>query len=39
MQNFRKKFRKKTAFLTPGWWLIHFIGIAGVYTLGNVLWK
>lgn len=24
-------------FLRPGWWILHAIGIAAVYALGNVL--
>ena len=39
MTDLRKNFRRKTAFLTPGWWLIHLIGISLVYTLGNLVWK
>lgn len=29
---------KKIGFLRGGWWLIHLIGIATVYTLGHLLW-
>ena len=35
----RKNFRRKTAFLTPAWWLIHLVGISFVYALGHILWK
>lgn len=30
---------RKISFLRPGWWIIHLLGIAAVYTLGNVLWR
>ena len=26
-------------FLNPGWWLVHAVGIAAVYTLGHLLWR
>jgi hypothetical protein len=39
MSELRKNFRRKTAFLTTGWWLIHLAGISLVYSLGNLLWK
>ena len=39
MVDWRKSFRRKTAFLTPGWWLIHLTGITLVYALGHLLWK
>jgi len=29
----------KIGFLRPGWWIIHAIGIAAVYTLGHLLWQ
>lgn len=29
----------KIRFLKPGWWLLHFIAIATVYTLGHLLWR
>lgn len=32
-------FSRKISFLKAGWWLIHFLGIAAVYTLGHLLWK
>ncbi len=35
----KRNFRRKTAFLTPWWWLIHMAGISLVYTLGHFLWK
>jgi hypothetical protein len=45
--NFRQKdldmekgnFLRKISFLKPGWWIIHFIGISIVYTLGHILWR
>lgn len=38
MSDWKKNFRRKTAFLTPGWWLIHLVLISLVYTLGHILW-
>jgi len=35
----KKTYRRKTAFLTPGWWLMHLAGISLVYLLGHLLWK
>lgn len=29
----------KISFLRPWWWIIHLLGIASVYTLGNFLWR
>jgi hypothetical protein len=39
MSDRKRNYRRKIAFLTPGWWLIHAAGIFLVYTLGNLLWK
>jgi len=35
----KKEFSVKISFLRMGWWLIHLVGIALVYTLGNILWR
>jgi len=32
----KEDFNTKISFLKPLWWLIHFIGIALVYTVGNI---
>ena len=29
----------KIDFLRVGWWIIHLLGIATVYTLGHLLWR
>ncbi len=34
----RKTIHRKTAFLKPGWWLVHLVGISSVYALGYFLW-
>jgi len=34
----KESFSKKIGFLQAGWWIIHLMGIATVYTLGNILW-
>jgi hypothetical protein len=34
----KESFNKKIGFLRPGWWIVHLLGIAAVYTLGNLLW-
>jgi hypothetical protein len=34
----KEKFASKIGFLRFGWWIIHLLGIATVYTLGNLLW-
>jgi len=26
-------------FLKTGWWILHIVGIAAMYTLGNLLWR
>jgi hypothetical protein len=31
--------RRLPPFLSTGWWIIHLLGIAGVYTLGHLLWR
>jgi hypothetical protein len=33
-----KSLSKEVRFLRPGWWIVHFLGIATVYTLGHFLW-
>ena len=33
-----KKLSEKFRFLKPGWWILHFLGIAIVYALGHILW-
>ncbi len=33
-----ESFKSKIGFLSPGWWLIHLLGITAVYTLGHLLW-
>lgn len=33
-----ESFNQKIDFLRAGWWIVHVIGIALVYTLGNLLW-
>jgi len=35
----RENFSKKISFLRAGWWLVHLVGIATVYTIGHLLWK
>jgi hypothetical protein len=35
----RETFSRKIIFLKPGWWIIHLIGIALVYTLGHLMWR
>lgn len=35
----KESFSRKIAFLRTGWWIIHFIGISVVYTLGHLLWR
>jgi hypothetical protein len=35
----REKFYNRIGFLRPGWWIIHLLGIATVYTLGHFLWR
>jgi hypothetical protein len=30
---------RKFGFLSTGWWIIHLVGIAVVYTLGHLLWR
>lgn len=32
-----ESFSRKISFLRPGWWVVHMIGIALVYILGNIL--
>lgn len=32
-----QELNKKVGLLRPGWWIVHVIGIATVYTLGAVL--
>jgi hypothetical protein len=34
-----QKINRKIAFLTPGWWIIHVIGISAIYALGHLLWR
>jgi hypothetical protein len=34
----KERFSSKINFLRMGWWIIHFLGIATVYTLGHLLW-
>jgi hypothetical protein len=29
----------KIDFLRAGWWIIHLLGVAVVYTLGHLLWR
>jgi hypothetical protein len=29
--------KKYTPFLTPGWWVLHTVGIAVVYAIGHLL--
>ena len=31
--------KRKAGFLSSGWWLIYFAGIAAVYALGQMLWS
>ena len=33
-----RKLHDKIRFLKPGWWVLHFLGIATVYALGHILW-
>ena len=35
----KEGFSKKIGFLRTGWWIIHLVGIAAVYTLGHLLWR
>jgi hypothetical protein len=35
----KEDFSAAIGFLKPGWWIIHTLGIAGVYILGNILWR
>ena len=35
----RTGFFRKISFLTPGWWIIHLLGISAVYTIGHLLWR
>ena len=35
----KESFSKKIGFLRTGWWIIHLVGIAAVYTLGHLLWR
>ncbi len=35
----KESFSKKIGFLRTGWWIIHILGIAAVYTLGHLLWR
>lgn len=30
---------RKIGFLSPGWWVIHLLGISLIYTLGHLLWR
>jgi hypothetical protein len=30
---------RKIGFLSTGWWIIHFLGITIVYSLGHILWR
>jgi len=32
-------FSRKIGFLRPLWWVIHFVGIAAVYTIGHLIWR
>ncbi|MBI5741951.1 MAG: hypothetical protein HZA16_14700 [Nitrospirae bacterium] len=32
-------FNRKIGFLRAGWWIVHLLGIATVYALGNLLWR
>jgi hypothetical protein len=34
----KENFSAKIGFLRAGWWIVHLIAIAAVYTLGNLLW-
>jgi hypothetical protein len=38
-ESFLKKLDKKIAFLKPGWWIVHLLGISVVYALGHFLWR
>ncbi len=29
----------KISFLRAGWWIVHLLAIAAVYTIGNLLWR
>jgi hypothetical protein len=33
----KESFSRKIGFLRVGWWVIHLIGIAIVYTIGHLL--
>jgi hypothetical protein len=35
----KETFLRKIGFLQTGWWIIHLIGIAIVYSLGHILWR
>lgn len=34
----KESFSVRIGFLRAGWWIIHLLGIAAVYTLGHFLW-
>jgi hypothetical protein len=34
----KETFSVKISFLRAGWWLVHILGIAAVYTAGHLLW-
>jgi hypothetical protein len=34
-----ERISRKIGFLSPGWWIIHLLGITAVYTLGHLLWR
>jgi hypothetical protein len=35
----KERWAVKIGFLRTGWWIIHFVGITLVYTLGHLLWR
>jgi hypothetical protein len=35
----KEDFSRKISFLKPLWWVIHFVGISVVYTIGHLLWR
>jgi hypothetical protein len=35
----KERFGARMGFLRMGWWILHFLGITLVYTLGHLLWK
>lgn len=35
----KELFSAAIGFLKPGWWIVHLLGIASVYTLGHFLWR